>query len=522
MQYVFYVTETGFRAYKSPRKADELIEQFAWDDIAQIELFISKLQTSASVMIVLDLVDEDLFFEWVPKVMPWEKSALLKRRKERLVSDKIALSEVHSTNQFRKSAEGRKEELILSATISDAFKLTRFLDNLEAAQILIKGIYSKPLLLTQYYRQVVRPLLGLTKDQENLPFLIISRQSKLDYRQTFFYEGEMRLSRPVEIEADDFEVSSIHKALLEETKLALTYVYNQKIIPSNAPIGLVFLEEDAAVLSNIEEDCRANGIIRANWSDKEFYFAAHTFREFSDASQYCIEEQGCYSEQSIVDFLFRNQVKGFYSTDYITRLRTFQVARKGLYGFNLALLAGGLAFVLVNSVDNFVNWQKLGLLDENIAAHQKEKQRLTELVKLQDDAQQIKASVEFSEAVLNLRVKRLIGFNIQGFSETVNRHPNIQLSTLDWRNVGPLDSMQHELTLNGWVFPFYDTYKNPVAWVDALVKDLQKLDGIESVSLDKEPLNRELKQAVRINTDQGEVLALPFSISLRLKDGQSK
>lgn len=522
MQYVFYITESGFRAYPSVNKTDDSIEEFTWDDIAQIELFISNLPEKAEVKLVLDLIDEDLYFEWVPKVMPWEKAALLKRRKERLMSDSIALSEVHSTNQTRKSKKGRREELFLSATISDAFKLTRFLANLEAAQVLIKGIYSKPFLLTQYYRQAIRPSLGLSKDQETLPFLIISRQSNVNYRQTFFYEGEMRLSRLVEIEADDFEASSIHKALLEETKLAITYVYNQKIIPFNAPIGLVFLEEDKEVLSNIEADCESNGVIRSSWRKEDFYFVSKTFSNFGKGGQYCPEDHGCYSEQAIVGFLFNNDVKGFYSTEYVTRLQNFQTGRKALYSFNLALLAGGLAFILINSVDNFINWQKLGLLDQNIAAHQKEKQRLTELVKLQDDAQQIKASVEFSESVLNLRVDRLIGFNIQEFSETLKRHPNIQLSKLDWRNVGPMDSLQHELTLDGWVFPFYETYKKPVAWVDALVDDLKKLPGLENATLDKEPLNRELKQAVRINTDQGEVDALPFSISLRLKDGQPK
>ncbi|CAN8140089.1 hypothetical protein THIOSC13_1720002 [uncultured Thiomicrorhabdus sp.] len=120
MQYVFYVTESGFRAYSSVL-SDAGVEEFSWDDIAQIELFISQLSSKVEVMLVLDLIDEDLFFEWVPKVMPWERTALLKRRKERLMSNKIASSEVHSTNQPRKSDEGRKEELILSATISDSF-----------------------------------------------------------------------------------------------------------------------------------------------------------------------------------------------------------------------------------------------------------------------------------------------------------------------------------------------------------------------------------------------------------------
>ncbi|QKI88655.1 hypothetical protein [Thiomicrorhabdus xiamenensis] len=521
MQYVLYVTESGFKAYKSVREVGEEVETFEWDDIAQIDLFISGLSAKSEVMLLLDLVDEDLFFEWVPKVMPWEKNALLKRRRERLMGENIALSEVHSTNQNRKSDEGRKEELILSATISDSFKLTRFLNSLEAAQVLIKGIYSKPFLLQEYFRGVVKPELKLSKEQEQLPFLIISRHSERNYRQTFFHGGQMRLSRPVQIEEEFKQADEIHKALLEETKLAITYVYNQKIIPFNHPIGLIFLDEDEAVLQNIEEDCRENGIIRGSWGNN-FYFAKKTYKELGGGMQYCNEEAHCYSEQAAVDFLFNNVLKGFYCTPYIERLQNFQLARKSLYAVNIALLLGGLAFVLVNSVDNYLSWQKLGLLDQNIVAHEREKQRLTELVKLQDDAQQIKASVEFSEAVLSLRVDRLVGFNIQDFSETLKRHPNIQLKDMNWKNLQAMDSQRHEIAIEGWVFPFYETYRKPVYWVDALVDDLKKLKNIESVSLDEEPLNRNLKQATKINTDEGEVEALPFSITLRVKDGESK
>ncbi|MBN2647741.1 MAG: hypothetical protein JXR44_08145 [Thiotrichales bacterium] len=521
MQYLLYVTELGFKAYQRLSPAGELPQAYAWDDIALIERFVAGLSTKDSVLLLLDLIDEDLMFEWVPKVMPWERKALLQRRKQRLNTEKVALSEVHSTGQIQKSESGRAEELILSATISDAFKLTRFLNHLESAQVSIDGIYSKPFLLQAYFDKVVRPTLSLTKEQEALPFLIISRHCARGYRQTLFHDGQMRLSRIVQIEEEFTTPEAIHKALLDETNLAITYVYNQKIIPFKHPIGLIFLEEDSRFLETLAQDCKANGILRSSWEDR-YFLVSRTFAELSKGLRYCSEQTHCYSEQAIIDFLFNHPQPSFYRTSYIERLQTFRVWRQALYGVNTLVFLGALTFILLNAVDNYLSWQRLGLLDQNIVAHEREKQRLTELVRLQDDAQQIKASVEFSEAVLSLRVDRLVGFDLQTLSDTLKRHPNIQLNRIDWKSLQELDSKRHEILLEGWVFPFYETYRNPVQWVDALVADLRAMPQVETVTLDKEPLNRDLQQATRIETDLAQTQALPFNITVRMKDGELK
>ena len=42
------------------------------------------------------------------------------------------------------------------------------------------------------------------------------------------------------------------------------------------------------------------------------------------------------------------------------------------------------------------------------------------------------------------------------------------------------------------------------------------------VQLQKEPLNRQLGQALSINSKMGEVDALPFTVTLRVKDVEPK
>mgnify|MGYP000163901194 FL=1 len=236
MRYVFYITDNGVTAYNGQASGQNASESFEWNDVALLDAYLSTMPESAEADVILDLVDEDLYFEWAPKVHAWEKGAIAERRKQRIHQDTIALSEVHWTNTTQTSEDGRKEELILSATVTDTFNVSSFLQSLEEAQIILKGIHSKAFLLEEYFNKKVRPYLKLGRQDLKKPFLLVTRQTENTYRQTFFYNGELRLSRLVEIDKSFEDFETISQALIDETKMAITYVYNQKIVPFNSPI----------------------------------------------------------------------------------------------------------------------------------------------------------------------------------------------------------------------------------------------------------------------------------------------
>ena len=73
-----------------------------------------------------------------------------------------------------------------------------------------------------------------------------------------------------------------------------------------------------------------------------------------------------------------------------------------------------------------------------------------------------------------------------------------------------------------WGSRLYETYSGRGKWVDKFVEEMGSIDGIESVELQKEPLNRRVNQALKIQTDKGTVKALPFTVSLRIKDVETK
>ncbi|QCU90689.1 hypothetical protein [Thiomicrorhabdus sediminis] len=522
MKIVFYLTDEGVTAYDSRSEPGEIFEFVTWDDIANLDSFLSAIPEKAEAEVVLDLVEEDLYFEWSPKVMPWEKGAIIKRRNQRLQSESVTLTEVKWTGASHTSDEGRKEELLLAATITDSFNVSSFLAGLEQAQIIVTAIHSKPFLLESYFQKWIKPHFKLSRADAARPILLVTRQSENTYRQTFLYDGQVRLSRLIELDKQLSNVDEIRKALVDETKLAVTYVYNQKIVPYNSPIGYLFLDNDTTMLEGLIDVCKTLGLIRESWQENEYFVATGSYAEIAQQVCVCQHQQlGCYSPQAIVDFVIAANPKGFYHTDYVNKVGYILQGRKTLIALNMLVFLGGLYYILISGVDTLVSWQRQEMLDQSIVEHQVEAKRLEKMVKLQDDAQRIKASVEFSEAILKLKVNRLINFDIDSLSQVFARHRNIQLTDIDWKTLDRFDSNRNEIKISGWVFPFYETYKKPVQWVDEFVADLQNMNGAEVVDLQKEPLNRRLNQALNIRANPGDTRALAFSVVVRVKDGKS-
>jgi len=516
MKAVFYLTDEGLTCYK---ENESLLDTFKWEEIEPIELYLTSLSEKTQVSIVMDVMDEDIYFEWAPKLLPWEKKAFLDRRKARFESDEFILNVVQWTNHNKESDGGRKEELLLISLLANNEVFSGFLTKLEEAQILVTHLYSKPFLLVDYFKNRVRPYLKWSKKELELPFLVVSRLSEYTFRQIFLYEGQLRISRLVELEHD---AKDMMQTLVNETKLAVAYVRSQNLLPVETKINLLFLDSNAELLKGLFDSCKQEGIIAEE--DDGRLFNALTFNELSKQSQnYSCEKTREFSQPAMVDFILNDKPNSFYSNLYIEKIKAFIVGRQLFIGINVLLLLGGLYYIVISGVDSVVSWEKQGLLEQKILEHQIEIKRLNEVVKFQDDAQHVKASVEFSEAVLHLKLNRVINFDIQQWSVVFARHEqHIHLLQMDWKTLNRFDSRKSEIILTAWVFPFYDSYEDPVQWVDDFVEDFKGLPSVESVELQEEPLNRDLSQPLIIEVTKEPVDALPFTVKIRVKDVEPK
>ncbi len=552
MRTVFYVTDEALSCY---RPGQNECRVFLWQESQRIKAFIATLSLKTQVAIVIDLMDEEISFEWLPEVFPWEKSSITQRRQARIHRSDLVLAEVRWMRAKRQAAVGVKKgvkEGLLSTSVVESLQLNTILEWLEKAQLQLKAIYTKPLLLQAYLNSQVKAHFNLSRQALKAPLLLVTRQTKSHFRQLFFYKGELRLSRLVEV--DKFRSANVTElesalypeaclALVHEIQLVLTYVNTQKIVPSKHSIGFIFIDDvteslksvlekslkdaledslnkDASAsiekpLEKTMEDSRKQFLFRKE-KTRTPLFITTSFQSISPKTGWACEGKTETSLHAMVDFITNYWPKGFYSTPYIQKIRRFGQVRKGLITVNALLFLAGLYFLLTLGVNSLVGSQKQILLDAKVAQHQVEIKRLEALVQGQGNALFMEATVEFTNSILQRQAKDMVNVDVKRLSRVIARHPNIQLSELQWKTLKEFDGQQHQLSLSAWVFPFYGAYQEPVAWVDAFIEELSTLERVESVTLQKAPFNKMSDQNLALDVKVGEVKALPFSLQIRL------
>lgn len=523
MKAVFYLNDQGIGIYSDHCQSFPHPQFFGWEDTQAIEDWLATLSSRIQAAVVMDLVDEDIAIEASPKLYLWEKSAVEKRLIERLESEGADFVHTQWTGLTQTNPEGRAEELILSASIAAPTHVMRFISALEEAEIIVTGIYSAPFLLAEYFKSYLKPIFNLGKSELNGPYFVISRHSQNTYRQTFFNDGRLRISRLIEIDKEEDDFTGFQSALIHEAKLARNYVYNQNLTKEHESIGYVFLDSDERRLSGLEQRCLDEGLIISPQELENSLFKTMTFHAVSFDKTFCGADPHAYfAEQTMADYLLSDTPKKFYFNDYVKKINNVLTGHKAIIGFNTVVFLILIAYGLVFGINLYLNQQKIEMLDQQIKNHIVEKERLQNEVDLQIDAKEIKASVDFSEAILSLKTDRTVGFKVEPISDVFSQHQHIQLISLEWKQVERFDSHQYEVEIGGWVFPFEEYFRKPVEWVDELIADLEKVPNISQVALTQEPLNRDLKQALSIEVEDESVTALPFKIRMRVNDVESK
>lgn len=523
MKAVLYLNDQGLTAYAISCRILNTPRFCSWSDVPAIEEWLAELPGRFQCSLILDLVDEDIAMEPAPKLYLWEKAAIKNRLVERLKSEGGELIFSAWTGLAQTSAEGRSEELIQSASIIMPSHVSHFLNMLEEAEITVNGIYSAPFLLADFLKQYFKTSFNLSKQEFNSPFFVISRQGENSYRQTFFNQGRLRISRLIEIDKEEGDYSGAQTSLIYEAKLARNYIYNQNLVAHTQNIGYVFLDSEPLRLEGLQQRCFDEGLFTSDDQLTTAIFKAMPVGSFKFAKTFCGEaESSHFLADLLVGFVLNDRPAKFYFTEYSQKIYRIATANKALKGINIAALIALLGYGTIAGIDTYMRQYNIELLGQQIENHITEKERLQKLVDLQIDAKEIKASVDFSEAILSLKTDRTVGFKIMPISEVFRRHEHVQLINAEWKQLGRFDSHVYDVELEGLVFPFEEYYKQPVDWVDALVSDLKQLPLISQVDLVQQPLNRNLQQALTVSIKGEKVTALPFKLKMRVKDGQSK
>ena len=204
----------------------ELLAKYEFEENKEgLEGLAKYLEDSKDIpaSIILDVLEEEVTLTTIPHVAPHERKFLIDR----------ALTRIHRGSEFstaniigREKTLRRDDQLLVSGLTTD-HALLKWLDIINKHELLIKGIYSLPLIADNILK-ALKLKKGLT--------LLVSRQSRDFIRQSIFKDGKLFYSRNIPSSLQ-FDINVFSSDLQKTRK----YLENQKHLNTDDRINVLVL-----------------------------------------------------------------------------------------------------------------------------------------------------------------------------------------------------------------------------------------------------------------------------------------
>lgn len=195
---------------------------------------------SAPVCILVDVVEEEYRSETIPHVSGSDRRSVLERKYARLFR---GTPFHHFLRQGRESNERRDDKVLLTA-ITRPEILTVWLDVLDEHKAPVAGIYSLPILSERMLKRI-------GADGTNV--LLISLQKASGLRQTFFRDGQLKISRLAHMPRLGSVPFAAH--LMGEVEKLRRYLNSLALISRDSPLSIYILSH-GQLLDELEQHCR--------------------------------------------------------------------------------------------------------------------------------------------------------------------------------------------------------------------------------------------------------------------------
>lgn len=217
-----------------------------------IEAFAAYLKKHRSSLFYLlaDTGDEGFQLEDLPYVQGGDRAALLQRR----LSQYFYNTPLATAISLGRAASGRRDEKMLFAALTRIDSFTPWLDALEAAEAMLAGVYSVPLVLGGCGPQV----LG-----DGGPVLFVSL-TRGGVRQSFIDGGKLHFSRLSQLATQSVE--EVGRVCATESAKIFQYLVAQRQLPRGATLRTVILAHSAQVPA-LQEYCQSTGELQFEFVD---------------------------------------------------------------------------------------------------------------------------------------------------------------------------------------------------------------------------------------------------------------
>jgi hypothetical protein len=403
-----YLTDSRLVSLVARRGGFDARREFEVSDegLAEFDAYLATL-ARLPVHFFADLAEEDFRPDMIPHVGRKDRDTILNRK----------LGQIYRNAPYRhailqgRETEGRRDDRVLYAAITSAEPVKPWLDVLERREAPLAGLHSAALVGTRLLEAL---------DVRHPHALLVHVSPGESLRQTYFRNGELRLTRLTHLDAT--EGQSLGTLLAEETTRTWQYLDNLRSFGAEDVLQVAILAHP-----------RDHAAIRP---------ALQGFQQLGyqlmDTDQVAAKiglkppPAGSSAEEILVHLFEKKPVDNHFATPEMRRFATLRSARNAI----VMAAAGVLLIGIVTGAATLLNIVQTSEGDERTA------REVVELNRQYEQIARAMPSFDVGGAAMRDAVTFYTGF-IQGFpsmrgflvplSAALEKHPSVRLSQLAWQ-----------------------------------------------------------------------------------------
>lgn len=374
--------------------------------VASFERLLQR-EVKRPLRMIIDVIEEDFRIENIPHVIGTDRSALLSR----------TLNKTFRANRHRyiqvqgREDTGRRDDIVMMSAITNPDLFKHWIDVIIKNKIPFEGIYSLP-----FIGELLLKPLGAHKGKT----LLISQQVASNIRQSFYIDGQLKLSR---LAPSQDEMLSQSQVLIEETERTVRYLENQHMYNTGDPFNIF-------VIVPMHQAAETAKALRS-----DTYKTYHVVSRETLAKELGIKQQikGDYCDAFFAHVVLKNKkLKSHYTVQKERKYFYHYRANQVLAIFSVLLFFLCIVFSGVRFAEAFVNAQEMPNLQSQTAQLQRlEEQTLNAIESVDIKVDDIRDIVNIAEAIESQY--KFDPFQlINNIAPSVTESTDISISNIQW------------------------------------------------------------------------------------------
>ncbi len=468
---------------------------------------------SAAVMV--DMVEEDFREETIPHVFGGDRQAVLATKLNRIFRD---ATYSHTQLQGREK-EGRRDDRVLFTALIRPDLLAPWMGPLSKYKTPLVGVYSLPLLSGQFCKRM----------KINRRYvLLVSLQSSGGLRQTYFQEGQLKVSRLAVL--PDSGSEKYTAVLLTEIERFRRYLNSLRLLPSDEALD-VYILGTGRVREEIERHSQTS--ITAHLHVLSLQDVA---RKVGIRGEFTSR----FSDRIFAHLLASKTPPNLYAPKSQTRYYSMHKLRRGMVAASILILVAGLGLSAARFVDGLTDIKDTQRMHRQAGFYKLRYQLArARLPKTPAATAVMQHVVEVARELKVFRTSPLEMFSV--LSAGLDAFPQVQLGEIDWQahlggNQAPVPgnnngrvqqlnlrddqarTMRQQAIVKASISPFDGDYRKALEIVRKFADHLRQVPGVASVRVESLPLDIGPDATLKGNVENpGKNAQAEFSLSIALR-----